>query len=68
MTVFVTILESGKENRHQTATKPKTRQINSSEAHPLMNANEGNTDDESETRIFTQEEADEQMGSHMSSL
>ena len=60
MPVFNRRREERSGKRHYTLANSKNTETNSSKSSTLLNAHSGNTDSESEERILTQEEVDEQ--------
>ena len=61
MLVFDSIQEVGSGKRTETVATTRMSENYSSEANPIKNAHESNTDTEYETRIWTQEKVDEQI-------
>ena len=65
MPVFGTLLELGNGKKYETNINTNMGKNNNSDTNPIMNANKNNTDNESETRILTQEEVDEQIRNYI---
>ena len=61
MPAFDTVRESRSEKKYETATNTNLSESNSSETKPIMNAHLDDIKNESEARIPTQEEVDEQI-------
>ena len=51
--------------KYESDLNTRMSEYNSSEANSIMSAHESNNDNESETRIFTQEEVDEQIKNYI---
>ena len=68
MPVFDTIRKLWNGRKFETSTNSKMSEINKSEMNPIMSAHVNDTNNETEKRILTQEEVNEQMGNYNAAL
>ena len=68
MPVFDTIVELWNGKKYKTATNINMKKSNSSETSPIMSAHENNVRNDSEARILTHKEVDEQIRNYIAPL